>query len=195
MQSWTEKRRHWGSVTRLETCWAKFRWCRLCCAKHKQNLRVPEKLGNRINHGCLGQVSIEIKKFLLCLGPRTLISEAINQNSFRPIPNSIKSTQDLIKLLAVPIDWNGRAVETQSKGPSEAIKYIIRLQKSDTAARRRGKVARKIYWRSFSLFETSICVVNAITMLFNGNPERETRKLCLFESHNELIFRTDGKFA
>lgn len=56
------------------------------------------------------------------------------------------------------------------------------------AARRRGKVARKIYWRSFSLFETSIHVVNAITMLFNGKPERETSKLCLFESHNELIF-------
>lgn len=28
---------------------------------------------------------------------------------------------------AVPIAGHGRAVETQSKGPSQAIKYIIRL--------------------------------------------------------------------
>lgn len=40
------------------------------------------------------------------------------------------------------------------------------------AASRRGEVARKIYWRSFSLFETSVYIVNAIAMLFEAPNER-----------------------
>lgn len=51
------------------------------------------KVDNRINHGCWGKFLLN-KKFLLCLGPRTLISEAINQNSFQPLlSSSIKSTK------------------------------------------------------------------------------------------------------
>lgn len=39
------------------------------------------------------------------------------------------------------------------------------------AASRHEEVARKIYWRSFSLFETSMYIVNAITMLFEAPSE------------------------